>query len=128
MARTREALAMTTADGKRPQSDDGAVLDEETTHKVRRFLEVIAGVEDEPAVHGVPRIGIDPETTVTRFAWACEELNVAFGGVHPADTTVLAHLVDHGVDATLREIYAKAEALLAAIDSASDSANDVHDR
>jgi hypothetical protein len=119
---------MTAADGNRPHIDEGVVLDEETTPKVRRFLEAIARLHQDATRHPIERAPVDAEAVVTRFAWSCEELNVAFAGIGASDPQILAHLLDHGVDATLLEIHTKTAALLAAIDRARDSAIDVHDR
>jgi hypothetical protein len=119
---------MTAADGNRPHTDEGPILDEETTPKVRRFLEAIARPNEHATREAVERTPADAEAIVTRFAWSCEELNVAFGRTDANDPQVCTHLLDHGVDATLREIHTKTTAMLAAIDRARDSEIDVHDR
>jgi hypothetical protein len=101
---------MTAADGARGRTDDATVLDDETADKLRRFLRSIAR-DDQP--HVVARTPRDPEVAASRFAWSCEELNVALDWIASADRHTRRYLLDHGVDATLRAVRDKADALLA---------------
>jgi hypothetical protein len=119
---------MTAADGNRPHIDEGVVLDEETTPKVRRFLEAIARPNEHATREAVERTPAEAEAIVTRFAWSCEELNVAFGRIDANDARIRTHLLEHGVDATLREVHTRTMAMLEAIDRARDSEIDVDDR
>jgi hypothetical protein len=97
-----------------------ADVDEDSAPQVRRFLEAIAqsrgpartaGPAPKPATTRV----VDRERLVMRFAWTCEELNVAFADMDPSDPETRRLLSDHGVGLTLDEVRAKAAALSAAI-------------
>jgi hypothetical protein len=99
-----------------PDLDDAAELDEDDlSPRVRKFLESIAQRDDDGRTPADRRRMVDRERRVTRFAWTCEELNVAFGDLR-ADEETIGLLVDHGVRSTLFEIHAQAAALLAKLD------------
>jgi hypothetical protein len=116
---------MTAAEGSGSLPNDLADLDDDEAPQVRRFLEAIA----RPREHargphpssGAPMTTrlVDRERHVMRFAWTCEELNVALGSVDLADAETVQLLVDHGVHLTLAEILDKAAALAAGIDEAA---------
>jgi hypothetical protein len=116
---------MTSAEGSGRLPHDLADLDEDTAPQVRRFLESIAQSK-APARGAHPSLGavepariVDRERQVMRFAWTCEELNVALGSMDPADPETLRLLIDHGVGLTLAEVQSKAAALAEAIERAT---------
>jgi hypothetical protein len=84
--------------------------DDDLAPEVRRFLQSIAD-GDSAVSRADRRKALDRERRVTRFAWTCEELNVAFGDLRLDDTT-RSLIVEHGVRETLEEIRAKCEAML----------------
>jgi hypothetical protein len=111
-------MTMSHADG---QAHDGPVDgevdldDDDLSPNVRRFLQIIADEDESGATRAERRLAVDRERRVTRFAWTCEELNVAFADLR-SDLETISLLADHGVTATLAEIHAKAGALLRAIE------------
>ena len=106
---------MSSPDG--PQADAEVDLDDEDlSPNVRRFLEIIADEDGSGVTAAERRLAVDRERRVTRFAWTCEELNVAFADLRD-DAETIGLLADHGVHATLAEIQAKAAALLATIEA-----------
>ena len=119
---------MTSAEGSGRLPNDLADLDEESAPQVRRFLEAIARSKP-PARAGKTPTGsaseptrvVDRERQVMRFAWTCEELNVALRAMDADDTQTMEMLREHGVDLTLAEIQAQAAALAAAIDRVASS-------
>jgi hypothetical protein len=97
--------------------------DDDLSPEVRQFLQSIAD-GDGGVSRADRRKALDRERRVTRFAWTCEELNVAFGDLRLDDTT-RALLVEHGVRQTLEEIRAKCDAMLAATaDVAAEAVDD----
>lgn len=119
-----ERALMTSAEGN-AWPHDLADADEDAAPQIRRFLEAIARSKApaRPATAPAPASPVTPlvdrERQVMRFAWACEELNVAFGAIDVADHETMKLLVDHGVGLTLEEVQAKAAAFSDAIDRAS---------
>jgi hypothetical protein len=108
-------------------SSDGSDLehsvdldDDDLSLGVRRFLEAIAERDTDGATQADRRRELDRERRVSRFAWTCEELNVAFGDLRSDDLT-MSLLADHGVKDTLHEVETKCRELLAAIEAATRS-------
>jgi hypothetical protein len=110
---------MSAADGK-PEIDAeleaaihaDAAEDEDASPIIRRFLTSIVERGD-----GDAEARAEIERLVTRFAWTCEELSVAFGDLDRSDPDTVQLLVDHGVGPTLVEVRVKAAGLLEAIDA-----------
>jgi hypothetical protein len=93
-------------------------LDEEDlSPDVRRFLELIAQRDGSAETASERRRQLERERRVTRFAWTCEELDVAFADLR-ADPETIALLVDHGVRSTLDSVRWKCDELLRLIDGA----------
>jgi hypothetical protein len=90
--------------------------DDDLSPSIRQFLESIAERDSTGVSAADRRREVERERRVTRFAWTCEELNVAFGDLR-ADDRMLALLVDHGVRVTLLELQSKCAALLESIDA-----------
>jgi hypothetical protein len=89
--------------------------DDDLSPRVRQFLESIVDRDERGLAPADRRRMVDRERRVSRFAWTCEELNVAFADLL-TDTETIALLDDHGVRATLLEIEAKTAALLSSLD------------
>jgi hypothetical protein len=111
-------------------SSDGSDLgkpveldDDDLSLGVRRFLEAIAERDSTGATRADRRRELDRERRVSRFAWTCEELNVAFGDLRSDDLTI-SLLLDHGVHNTLLEVQAKCTQLLASIEVTKGSEED----
>jgi hypothetical protein len=116
---------MSAADGK-PEIDAeleaaihaDAAEDEDASPIIRRFLTSIVERGDGDAeARAAQRRRAEVERLVTRFAWTCEELSVAFGDLDRSDPDTVQLLVDHGVGPTLVEVRVKAAGLLEAIDA-----------
>src|SRR4051812_34364750 len=98
-----------------PNSDHVDLDDDDLSPQIRRFLESIADRDGEGRSRADHRRELDRERRVTRFAWTCEELSVAFDDLREDDET-RTMLVEHGVQATLAELQAKCAALLQSLE------------
>jgi hypothetical protein len=121
---------MSAADGK-PEIDadlEAAIHadldgDEDSSPIIRRFLtSIVERGDGDVEARAAQRRRTEIERLVTRFAWTCEELSVAFGDLDRNDPDTVQLLADHGVGPTLVEVRVKAAGLLEAIDAHDASA------
>jgi hypothetical protein len=116
------------APGDGPNADLPVDLDEDDlSPDIRRFLETIAQRDGSAETGADRRRQLERERRVTRFAWTCEELDVAFADLR-ADAATLELLDDHGVRSTLESVRWKCDELLRLIVAAAvdDAAADPH--